>query len=282
MLKKTLMVATLGTALAAGTLSTAASAQGDPFLGALVGGGIGAAIGHSVNGHNGAWVGGAVGALAGASIAANSGYYGGILRAVGVCRAGARVLRLRHPITARRRSTSRAAGGVSAAPGRLRAPVLRAALLRPRWATVTVRLRSPDTRTRTRDTDHSSSSSRARRPRHPAGLFFCAGPPAAGKQTRTRAPLLSSRATDFEYSCVAVDDFLDDGETQAGSIAVRPGNPVEALDNLRPLGSGDARPRVLDAQVRRAIAHAGAHRRRAAGRRVPQSVVDQVVEQLRE
>jgi hypothetical protein len=77
MLKKTLMVATLGTALAAGTLSTTASAQGDPFLGALLGGGIGAAIGHSVNGHNGAWVGGAVGALAGASIAANSGYYGG-------------------------------------------------------------------------------------------------------------------------------------------------------------------------------------------------------------
>jgi hypothetical protein len=54
MLKKTLMVATLGTALAAGTLSTTASAQGDPLLGALVGGGIGAAIGHSVNGHNGA------------------------------------------------------------------------------------------------------------------------------------------------------------------------------------------------------------------------------------
>jgi len=77
MVKKTLMVATLGTALAAGTLSTTASAQGDPLLGALVGGGIGAAIGHWVNGHNGAWVGGAVGALAGASIAANYGYYGG-------------------------------------------------------------------------------------------------------------------------------------------------------------------------------------------------------------
>ncbi len=68
MLKKTLMIATLGTALAAGTLSTTASAQGDPFLGALVGGGIGAAIGNSVNGHNGAWVGGAVGALAGSPI----------------------------------------------------------------------------------------------------------------------------------------------------------------------------------------------------------------------
>ena len=77
MLKKTLVIATLGTALTAGAYSTAASAQGDPLLGALVGGGIGAAIGHSVNGHNGAWVGGAVGALAGASIAANSGYYNG-------------------------------------------------------------------------------------------------------------------------------------------------------------------------------------------------------------
>ena len=78
MLKKSLVIAVLGTAVAAGTLSTTASAQGDPVLGALIGGGIGAAIGHSVNGNNGAWVGGAVGALTGASIAANSGdYYGG-------------------------------------------------------------------------------------------------------------------------------------------------------------------------------------------------------------
>ena len=67
MLKKTLIVATLGTALAAGALSTNASAQGDPLLGALVGGGIGAAIGHSVNGVHGAWAGGAIGAVTGSS-----------------------------------------------------------------------------------------------------------------------------------------------------------------------------------------------------------------------
>ena len=77
MLKKSLVIATLAASVATGTLSTDASAQGDPFLGGLVGAGIGAAIGHSVNGSNGAWVGGALGALTGASIAANSGgYYG--------------------------------------------------------------------------------------------------------------------------------------------------------------------------------------------------------------
>jgi hypothetical protein len=75
MLKKSLAIGAIATAVAAGTLSTPASA-GDPVLGALVGGGIGAAIGHSVNGRNGAWVGGALGAVTGASIAANSGYYG--------------------------------------------------------------------------------------------------------------------------------------------------------------------------------------------------------------
>lgn len=76
MLKRTLVIGTLATAVAAGTLSAPASA-GDPVLGALVGAGIGAAIGHGVNGHNGAWVGGALGAVTGASIAANSGgYYG--------------------------------------------------------------------------------------------------------------------------------------------------------------------------------------------------------------
>src|SRR6266478_10046653 len=76
MLKKTLVIGTIATAVAAATLPTPASA-GDPVLGALVGGGIGAAIGHGVNGRNGAWVGGTIGALTGASIAANSGYYNG-------------------------------------------------------------------------------------------------------------------------------------------------------------------------------------------------------------
>src|SRR5689334_11209124 len=76
MLKKPLVIATLATAVGLAAISTKAEA-GDPVLGALIGGGIGAAIGHSANGHNGAAVGGVVGALAGASIAANSGpYYG--------------------------------------------------------------------------------------------------------------------------------------------------------------------------------------------------------------
>jgi len=66
-------VAVTASALAFGAISMPAAAQGNPALGALIGGGVGAAIGQSVNGRNGALVGAAVGALAGASIAANAG-----------------------------------------------------------------------------------------------------------------------------------------------------------------------------------------------------------------
>jgi hypothetical protein len=76
MLKKPLVIATLATAVGLAAISTKAEA-GDPVLGALIGGGIGAAIGHSANGHNGAAVGGVLGAIVGSSVAANSGpYYG--------------------------------------------------------------------------------------------------------------------------------------------------------------------------------------------------------------
>ena len=75
MLKKPLMVATTVAAMAAATLSTQALA-GDPVLGALIGGGIGAAIGNGVSGHRDARiVGGVLGAIVGSSIAANSGGY---------------------------------------------------------------------------------------------------------------------------------------------------------------------------------------------------------------
>lgn len=77
MLKKTLVIATLGTAVAGMTFVTQADAA-DPVLGALIGGGIGAAIGHDANRHHGAAVGGVVGALIGSSIASSSnGYYYG-------------------------------------------------------------------------------------------------------------------------------------------------------------------------------------------------------------
>ena len=78
MLKKPLVIATVTAALAMGAVSTQASAA-DPLLGALIGGGIGAAIGHDVNRHNGAAVGGVLGAIVGSSIAAesNRGYYDG-------------------------------------------------------------------------------------------------------------------------------------------------------------------------------------------------------------
>ncbi|HET7730336.1 MAG TPA: YMGG-like glycine zipper-containing protein [Usitatibacter sp.] len=76
MLKKSLVIATLATAAAGMTLATKADAA-DPVLGALIGGGIGAAIGHDANRHHGAAVGGVVGALIGSSIAADSNrYYG--------------------------------------------------------------------------------------------------------------------------------------------------------------------------------------------------------------
>ncbi|MEP7206041.1 MAG: hypothetical protein ABI920_03815 [Casimicrobiaceae bacterium] len=78
MLKRPVLIATVAATMATAALSTQANA-GDPVLGALVGGGIGAAIGHSINGVHGAWAGGALGAVVGASAAADSNryYYGG-------------------------------------------------------------------------------------------------------------------------------------------------------------------------------------------------------------
>jgi hypothetical protein len=52
MLVKPVVLAVIATTLAIGTLPTAASASGDPLWGALVGAGIGAAIGHGVNGRH--------------------------------------------------------------------------------------------------------------------------------------------------------------------------------------------------------------------------------------
>ena len=125
MLKRPLVIAIIATTLTSAALATKASANGDPALGALLGAGVGAAIGNSVNYHNGAWVGGAIGALAGASIAANAGgyydpaygyvpdYYGacaGVLLATDLLlRAGAGVLRpsgRRIPVASRLRGRS--------------------------------------------------------------------------------------------------------------------------------------------------------------------------------
>jgi len=66
-------IATLSAATVAvvGLGATQAKAA-DPVLGALIGGGIGAAIGNSTHHHNGAAVGGVLGAIAGASIASSS------------------------------------------------------------------------------------------------------------------------------------------------------------------------------------------------------------------
>jgi hypothetical protein len=75
MLKKPLVIASVAAAIGMAGLSTQASA-GDPLLGAIIGGGIGAAIGHNAGGHNATAVGGVLGAIVGSSIAAESnGYY---------------------------------------------------------------------------------------------------------------------------------------------------------------------------------------------------------------
>jgi hypothetical protein len=73
-LKKPLIIATLGAAVALAGLSTKAQAA-DPLIGALIGGGIGAAIGDSTHHRNGAAVGGVIGALVGSSIAHDSNRY---------------------------------------------------------------------------------------------------------------------------------------------------------------------------------------------------------------
>ncbi len=69
-------IATLGAATIAVVGFTASQAQAaDPLLGALIGGGIGAAIGDNSHHRNGAAVGGVIGALVGSSIASNSNHY---------------------------------------------------------------------------------------------------------------------------------------------------------------------------------------------------------------
>jgi len=74
LLRKPLFAVTFATVVAAAALSPKAQAA-DPLLGALIGGGIGAAIGHDVNRHHGAAVGGVLGAVIGSSIAADSNRY---------------------------------------------------------------------------------------------------------------------------------------------------------------------------------------------------------------
>src|SRR5436190_124169 len=75
MLKKPLLIASTAALLATATFSTQAKA-GDPIFGALVGGALGATIGHAVDGHHGAGVGAAIGAFAGAASASSyDGYY---------------------------------------------------------------------------------------------------------------------------------------------------------------------------------------------------------------
>jgi hypothetical protein len=75
LLRKPILAASFATLVAAAAMAPQAHA-GDPLLGAILGGGIGAAIGHNVNGHNGAAVGGVLGAVVGSSIAASNNYYG--------------------------------------------------------------------------------------------------------------------------------------------------------------------------------------------------------------
>jgi hypothetical protein len=78
MLKKSLIVATLGAGLAVAAIPAQARHHNDDrAAGAIVGATIGALIGSSVNGGDGALVGGLLGAVAGAGVAGSHGYYGG-------------------------------------------------------------------------------------------------------------------------------------------------------------------------------------------------------------
>ena len=70
LLRKPLLAVTAATVVAAAALSPKA------HVGALIGGGIGAAIGDSTHHRNGAAVGGAIGAIVGAGIASSHNYYG--------------------------------------------------------------------------------------------------------------------------------------------------------------------------------------------------------------
>jgi hypothetical protein len=78
MLKKTLIIATLGSGLAIAAIPAQARHHNDDrAAGAIVGATIGALIGSSVHGGDGAIVGGVLGAVAGAGVAGSHHYYGG-------------------------------------------------------------------------------------------------------------------------------------------------------------------------------------------------------------
>src|SRR5262249_1013197 len=75
--------------------------------------------------------------------------------------------------------------------------------------------------------------------------------------------------------------FPRDGEPESGAIAWRPGDAIEALEHLAALALGNARSGVLDAQEWKLLPiAAGIHRDRSTSRRIAQSIVDQVIEQL--
>ena len=64
----------LGITLILAALATTPALAGETVIGALIGGGAGAAIGHSIGGRNAAIIGGALGAATGAAIANNNSY----------------------------------------------------------------------------------------------------------------------------------------------------------------------------------------------------------------
>ncbi len=80
--KSLIIAAAAALTMAVAALPSQAHANDNALFGAVVGAGIGAAIGHNVHGRDGAVVGGAIGAIAGASVTARSssyydtGYYG--------------------------------------------------------------------------------------------------------------------------------------------------------------------------------------------------------------
>ena len=84
------------------------------------------------------------------------------------------------------------------------------------------------------------------------------------------------RLVQADPGLMGATDLADDGQTQTGTIA-QIAAPVEALEDLLVLGLGNARPVVLDLQHGR---RQGTDDQVAAGRRMRQGIVQQVVQQL--
>ena len=101
------------------------------------------------------------------------------------------------------------------------------------------------------------------------------------RETNTKArAAMSCRYLDVEHASMTRDDFLHDREPQSGTFAGSSGYSIEALQHFAPLGLGNAGTRVLDAEECDPFGTSCPDCHGAARRRVPQRVVEQIVDEL--